>query len=96
MTDDSVKSLELADGYDPAGNLTSGTDPTGAITHYELDATGRITKITDPDGVMVIQNTYGADGRVSHQSTASGADTIFSYGDETGRTMVTDATTGWR
>ncbi|MGK2958982.1 MAG: DUF6531 domain-containing protein, partial [Acidimicrobiales bacterium] len=95
-----VTRVEANDGravmysYDPAGNLTSGTDPTGAITHYELDATGRITKITDPDGVMVIENTYGADGRVSHQSMASGADTTFSYDDETGRTTVTDATTG--
>lgn len=83
----------VAYSYDPAGNLSSATDPTGAITQYQNDALGLITKVIDPNGHLVIQNTYDEQDRVIHQVSGSGNSSTFVYDEETGITTVGDDAT---
>ncbi|MGK2958445.1 MAG: DUF6531 domain-containing protein [Acidimicrobiales bacterium] len=81
-------------GYDATGNLVSVANPVGGVTTYSHNADGLITKITDPDGHVVLENSYDSRDRVASQRMGSGATATFAYDDATGRTTVTDATTG--
>lgn len=77
-------------GYGGATNsLSSVTNPAGKSTAYLTDAAGRVTKVTDPTGVVVAENTYDpVSGRVSQQSTPLGTIT-FAYDFTTDNTTVT-------
>lgn len=76
------------------GKLTSVTDAAGGVTTYGYDAGDRLDRITDADGVVVVQSTYDALGRVVAQTTPSGDAIAFSYDDATGITTVASAATG--
>jgi YD repeat-containing protein len=76
------------------GNLTSVTDAAGGVTTYGYDAGDRLDRITDADGVVVVESTYDALGRVVGQTTPSGDALTFTYDDATGITTVAYAATG--
>jgi YD repeat-containing protein len=65
-------------GY-TGGRLTSVTDVRGGTTTYRYDAGGRLDQITDPNSHVEVQNTYGADGRVTEQFDALGHKTTFAW-----------------
>ena len=58
--------------------LTSFTDAAGDTTTYDVDSEGRITSITDPEGVVVVANVYSSRDRVESQTTPQGT-TTFAY-----------------
>ncbi len=51
-----------------ARTLASFTDAAGGVWSYQYDNTRRVLSETDPRGVVMFQNTYDANGRVSRGS----------------------------
>ena len=74
--------------------LSAVTLPGGATVQYATSSR-LITRVTDPDGNLVVANTYTA-GLVSHQDFALGGSGDFDYDTETGLTTVTGAPGGER
>jgi RHS repeat-associated protein len=72
------------------GQLTSVTDVRGNTTSYGYDAAGRLNDVQDQNGHTVVDNTYGADGRVSDQLNALGKHTGFSWDAATSTATLTD------
>jgi RHS repeat-associated protein len=68
-------------GY-TGGLLTSATVPggsSGETTTYGYTSSGLLSSITDPDGNVVLQNAYNAQGEITSQANGTGAVTGFSY-----------------
>jgi RHS repeat-associated protein len=65
--------------YNAQGTLATVTDAAGEVTRYDYDAQDRLTKVTDARGVVVAQNVYDENGRVSRQTLADGGVYHFSY-----------------
>jgi RHS repeat-associated protein len=80
--------------YAADGTLSSVTLPGGGIVQYAT-SNGLISRVTDPDGNLVVANTYAA-GLVSHQDFAAGGSGDFGYDTGTGLTTVTGAPGGER
>jgi RHS repeat-associated protein len=80
-------------GY-TGGRLTSVTDPTNRTTTYDLDAEGRVLRITGPGGAVLAEQTYDAAGRTATQGSPAGTTLSFAYDDEDGTTSVTDVADG--
>lgn len=74
-------------------DLTDVTDPAGGVRHYTLDLAGRMLSESDPDGRVLMTNTFDSAGRVLSQSTVD-AEVTFAYDDLKGTTTVTDTRTG--
>jgi RHS repeat-associated protein len=83
----------VAYGYTD-GLLTEVTDPRGETTRYGYDAEGRLDRITDANGDLVIANTYGEDGRVVEQVDGTDARTTFTWDAETQTATMIDANGG--
>jgi RHS repeat-associated protein len=85
--------------YNGQGTLETVTDPEGGVTRYDYDGPTRLTRITNARGVVMVRNTYDADGRVSEQEQADGGKLTFAYTlfnplaptSPVVRTVVTDA-----
>jgi RHS repeat-associated protein len=75
---DRIVGLVCSDGrrvayrYDNAGNLIEVDGGPGGVRRYELDAQGRVLAVLDADGVVLLRNTYDADGRVLGQVSVHG------------------------
>ncbi|MGW6792421.1 DUF6531 domain-containing protein [Streptomyces chartreusis] len=76
--------------YDPAGNLTSVTDPLGGVTSTAYDAVGNVTKRTDANKRAT---TYAYDklDQLTTVTAPGGADTIYDYDTVGNVTKRTDA-----
>ncbi len=74
--------------------LASVTDTEGDTTTFETDGPGRVTKITDPEGRIVISTTYDTEGRALSQQLAGGGSMTFVYDENAGTTTVTDTVSG--
>lgn len=72
------------------GRLTSVTDVRGGITTYGYDLEGRLDKIIDQKNNTVVQNTYGADGRVTGQVDARGNAAASTWDATTETSTITD------
>ena len=72
--------------------LTSVIDPRGGITRYDYGASQCMTGITDPEGILYLQNVYEVVEedrcRVIEQYDAAGSLSTFSYA--SGETVFTD------
>jgi RHS repeat-associated protein len=94
VTDLSGRTVSYA--YDSNSNLVSETDPAGNITSYAyannaVDSTILLVSITEPNGSVLLQNTYGPYGRVVSQTNADGFTTTFSYSSAVPfQTVITD------
>jgi len=66
-------------GYDTSGNLVSFTNALGAVTTYQYDLPGRMTKVFYPanPGTPFLINTYDSLGRVQSQANALGK--VYTY-----------------
>ncbi|MGY6500711.1 MAG: DUF6531 domain-containing protein [Acidimicrobiales bacterium] len=81
---------EVTYRYDGAGDLLEVRRALGHRT-YEPDENGRIVRVTDADGVVLAENRYDLDGRVTRQLAPTGRTTVLRY--EPGRiTRVLDET----
>jgi RHS repeat-associated protein len=77
--------------YDAAGNLAADTDPNGGVMQYHYDTAHRLTQIIDRRGILLVENTYDAAGRVIAQVNGRGFVTTFAYGSpQPGDTSITD------
>jgi len=66
--------------YDPAGNLTTVTDPADKVTTTTFDNLDRLTAVTDPLN-HTTTSVYDAAGNVTSRTDAVGNTTTFSYDD---------------
>lgn len=66
-------------GYDAAGQLRSVTDPMGRTSTLTYDATGLVTALTRPDGVVAAGRTFDAAGNVVRERDALGNETKHEY-----------------
>lgn len=96
-SDERIVSLQCSDGrradyrYDEAGNLVE-VEREGGLRHYDIDEGGRITRVVDADGVVEVENTYDAEGRVATQVSPFGRRSLFHY--LPGRVTVNDDDAG--
>ena len=68
------------------GYLATVTDPLGGIRRYTYDSSNRLVSVTDPNGNIMVTNTYYSatdpaplQGRVKSQTMADGATYQFAY-----------------
>jgi RHS repeat-associated protein len=73
------------------GRLSSVRDARGGTTLYTYEAGGRLKTIVDQNNHTVVDNTYGADGRVIQQVDARGKVGAFSWDEPTQTATYTDA-----
>ncbi len=79
-----IAALECSDGrtasyrYDDEGDLVQA-DGAGGARHYEIGDGGRVLSVTDADGVVEVANAYDEQGRVIHQLSPFGRNTLFGY-----------------
>lgn len=66
--------------YNDAGDLIATTDANGGVRHFAYDD-HRMTKVTDPEGFVYLQNIYDSEGRVIEQIDASGIHSFLRYGE---------------
>lgn len=77
--------------YDATSNLISVRDAAGGVTQYAYDANHRMSSAADARGVVFLQNTYDARGRVITQKNARGFATTLGYNvPSTGTTTIAD------
>ncbi len=62
-----------------AGLVTSWSNPEGETTTFTYGDEGFIATMTDPTGVVQVDNTFDALGRVASQTVANGETSTFSY-----------------
>jgi len=65
--------------YNSQGTLAMVTDAARGATTYTYDTQNRLTQERDARGVVVAQNTYDVNGRVSQQVQADGGVIKFAY-----------------
>jgi RHS repeat-associated protein len=65
--------------YNSFGTVATVTDPAGGVTRYDYANAQQLTRETDPRGVVVMENTYDANGRVIQQKQADGGITTMAY-----------------
>jgi RHS repeat-associated protein len=65
--------------YNAFGSLASVTDPAGGVTKYDYQAANLLMRETDPRNIVVMENTYDANGRVIQQKQADGGITTMAY-----------------
>ena len=79
-----VVAAEASDGrtvtytYDPDLRLTAATGPLGTRS-YRWDDAGLVDAVIDADGVVEVENTYDARGRVTSQLSPHGRVSRYSY-----------------
>ena len=62
-----------------SGQLRKATDSIGGETEYTYDAFHRMTSITDPRGIVYLENEYDVAGRVAKQVQADDGEYAFEY-----------------
>lgn len=76
--------------YDPAGNLTSVTDPTGLVTGMDYDSLERLVALDDP-AEGLIRRTYNLAGEVIEHIDGDDEVQTFTYDTVSRLTGMTDA-----
>jgi RHS repeat-associated protein len=76
------------------GLLASATDQFGATTTFAYTPEGWLQKVTDPTGVVLVDNVFDVSGRVISQVGPDGGTTTFTYIDAEAVTAVWDSVTG--
>ena len=64
------------------GLLTETMMVTGGLEQYAYDTDGRVTDITDADGVTYVHNEYDRKGRVARQTLYDGQEYVMLYDDD--------------
>ncbi len=69
----------LAYTYNSVGQRIQMTDQTGYTVNYQYDALGRLTKLTDASGNLIVSYTYDAAGRLSSKQFGNGTVCNYTY-----------------
>ncbi len=62
--------------------LTEVCMPNGGVESYAYDSLGRITGVTDANGVTYVHNEYDGEGRVTRQTLCNGQEYLMNYADD--------------
>ncbi|RPF21149.1 polymorphic toxin-type HINT domain-containing protein [Myceligenerans xiligouense] len=73
------------------GLLTEVKDARRNVWRYRYDAEGRLAQVIDPHDVAIVQNEYGAGGRVAAQRDGVGAEMTFAWDAAKQEARTTDA-----
>ena len=65
--------------YDSGGRRTRSVDQNGFTVNYEYDAAGRLAKLTDGSGALIVAYTYDGVGRLAREDLGNGTATTYSY-----------------
>ena len=95
---DLLTEVEYPDGtflkfsYYAGGQRKQSLDQTGFTVNYTYDAAGRLCKLTDGSGNLIVQYTYDAAGNLSQKDMGNGTRTVYTY-DAAGNTLsITNST----
>ena len=69
----------LAFTYNVIGQRTQSVDQTGFTVNYAYDAIGRLSKLTDGSGNLIVQYTYNAAGNLIQKDMGNGTRTVYTY-----------------
>ncbi|MCM1184797.1 MAG: DUF6531 domain-containing protein, partial [Roseburia sp.] len=64
------------------GLLTETMMVTGGLEQYAYDGSGRVTDVTDAEGVTYVHNEYDGKGRVTRQTLYDGQEYVMLYDDD--------------
>ena len=82
---DLLTEVEYPDGtflkftYDAGGRRIRSVDQTGFTVNYTYDALGRLSKLTDGSGNLIVQYTYDAAGNLVQKDMGNGTRTVYTY-----------------
>jgi len=65
--------------YNIVGQRTQSVDQTGFTVNYSYDALGRLSKLTDADGNLIVQYFYDGSGNLIQKDNGNGTFTIYTY-----------------
>src|SRR5262249_10007502 len=65
--------------YDAGGRRTQSIYQSGFTVDYTYDADGRLSKLTDGSGALIVLYTYDAAGRLARKDMGNGTYTTYTY-----------------
>jgi RHS repeat-associated protein len=65
--------------YNVVGQRTQSVDQSGFTVNYSYDSVGRLSKLTDGTGKLIVGYTYDAAGRLAQKDMGNGTRTTYSY-----------------
>ncbi|WP_037501178.1 DUF6531 domain-containing protein [Solirubrobacter soli] len=74
-----ISALEASDGRTVSYRYEHGALVEAPGRHYEIGDAGKVLSVADADGVVEVANAYDDDGRVIHQLSPFGRNTLFAY-----------------
>ncbi len=82
---DLLERIEYPDGkffefdYDGVGRRTWRSDQDGNVINYLYDPLGRLDRMTDGSGALIVDYDYDAAGRLSRKTLGNGVYTVYDY-----------------
>jgi RHS repeat-associated protein len=71
--------LSLTFTYNAQGQRTKSVDQSGFTVNYSYDSLGRLSKLTDGSGNLIVQYTYNNLGQLTRKDNGNGTYTTYSY-----------------
>jgi RHS repeat-associated protein len=71
--------LALAFTYNTQGQRIKSVDQSGFTVNYSYDSLGRLSKLTDVSGNLIVQYTYNNLGQLTRKDNGNGTYTTYSY-----------------
>lgn len=68
--------------YNAGGQRKQSVDQTGFTVNYTYDVAGRLTKLTDGSGSLIVQYTYDPAGNLIQKDNGNGTRTAYNYYDD--------------
>jgi RHS repeat-associated protein len=65
--------------YNVVGRRTQSLDQTGFTINYGYDPLGRLSKLTDASGNLIVQYTYDPAGNLKQKDLGNGTRTVYTY-----------------
>src|SRR5262249_418956 len=75
--------------YNVVGQRTQSVDQTGFTVNYTYDALGRLSKLSNGSGNLIIQYVYDAAGNMIQKDMGNGTRTVYTYDGDGGRLSIT-------
>jgi RHS repeat-associated protein len=63
--------------YNSGGQRVQSVDQTGFTVNYSYDNAGRLSRLTDQSGNLIVQYTYDADDRLMQKDNGNGTRTVY-------------------
>jgi RHS repeat-associated protein len=69
----------LSFSYSVVGKRTQSVDQTGFTVNYTYDSAGRLSKLTDSGGKLIVQYTYDGAGQLIQKDMGNGTRSVYTY-----------------